>query len=110
MIGKRTWGGLVGISHFIPLVDGGVVTMPDFGMWDPATSEWLIENHGTEPDIEVDIKPQDWAAGRDPQMERGIQELMRIVRERKPRKPKFDKRPRLAPPRLRGAPRKKKKR
>ena len=49
LIGKRTWGGLVGISHDLPLVDGGSVTMPDFGMWDPTSGEWVIENHGVDP-------------------------------------------------------------
>jgi tricorn protease len=87
VIGKRTWGGLVGISHFIPLVDGGVVTMPDFGMWDPATSEWLIENHGTEPDIEVENAPHLVAEGGDPQLERAIEYVLGELKENPPRRP-----------------------
>jgi tricorn protease len=73
VIGKRTWGGLVGISHSLPLVDGGSVTMPDFGMWDPHTGHWAVENHGVDPDIEVENPPDAQAAGRDPQLERAIQ-------------------------------------
>lgn len=87
VIGKRTWGGLVGISQFIPLVDGGVVTMPDFGMWDPATSEWLIENHGTDPDIEVENAPHLVASGADPQLERAIEYVLGELKDNPPRRP-----------------------
>jgi tricorn protease len=73
VIGKRTWGGLVGISHSIPLVDGGVVTMPDFGMWDPKLGDWVVENHGVDPDIEVENVPSDMVKGKDAQLERAIQ-------------------------------------
>jgi tricorn protease len=76
VIGKRTWGGLVGISHSLPLVDGGSVTMPDFGMYDPRTGQWLVENHGVDPDIEVENAPDLMVQGRDPQLERGIQYCM----------------------------------
>ncbi|HET6278921.1 MAG TPA: S41 family peptidase [Candidatus Polarisedimenticolia bacterium] len=87
VIGKRTWGGLVGISQIIPLVDGGVVTMPDFGMWDPAAGEWLIENHGTEPDIEVENAPHLVAAGSDPQLERAIEYVVGELTKNPPRRP-----------------------
>ncbi len=73
LIGMRTWGGLVGISHNLPLVDGGGITMPDFGMWDPYKGEWVIENHGVDPDIEVENTPSEMVSGRDPQLERAIQ-------------------------------------
>ncbi|HKQ98933.1 MAG TPA: S41 family peptidase [Candidatus Polarisedimenticolia bacterium] len=72
VIGKRTWGGLVGISHNLPLVDGGAVTMPDFGMYDPRKGEWLVENHGVDPDIEVENAPDLMVSGHDPQLERAI--------------------------------------
>ena len=72
MIGKRTWGGLVGISHNLPLVDGGGVTMPDFGFWD-LSGKWAVENHGVDPDIEVENPPDALVAGKDPQLERAIQ-------------------------------------
>jgi len=73
LIGMRTWGGLVGISHNLPLVDGGVVTLPDFGMWDPEKGTWLVENHGVDPDIEVENTPSAMVSGHDPQLERAIE-------------------------------------
>jgi tricorn protease len=72
VIGKRTWGGLVGIGHDLPLVDGGSVTMPDFGFWD-TSGQWAVENHGVDPDIEVENFPHLMAKGQDPQLERAIQ-------------------------------------
>jgi tricorn protease len=87
VIGKRTWGGLVGISHDLPLVDGGSVTMPDFGMWDPKTGDWVIENHGVDPDIEVENPPDALVAGHDPQLERGIQYCMEQLKSHPPAKP-----------------------
>ena len=92
VIGKRTWGGLVGISHFLPLVDGGVVTMPDFGMWDPAGPSWVVENHGVDPDIEVENPPHELVAGRDPQLERAIQyvkEQLEAHPHKRPSMPKY---------------------
>ncbi len=73
VIGKRTWGGLVGISHSLPFVDGGSVTMPDFGMYDPRTGQWLVENHGVDPDIEVENAPDLMVKGHDPQLEKAIE-------------------------------------
>jgi tricorn protease len=92
VIGKRTWGGLVGISHDLPLVDGGNVTMPDFGMWDAKSGQWIIENHGVDPDIEVENPPDALVAGHDPQLERGIQyclEEMKSHPAKKPPRPKY---------------------
>lgn len=87
IIGKRTWGGLVGISHDLPLVDGGGVTMPDFGMWDPKSGLWVVENRGVEPDIEVENPPHELVAGRDPQLERAIQYVMEEMGSQPPKKP-----------------------
>ena len=87
LIGMRTWGGLVGISHDLPLVDGGSVTMPDFGMWDPKTGQWIIENHGVDPDIEVENPPHELVAGRDPQLERGIRHCMDELKGRPAKRP-----------------------
>ncbi len=86
VIGKRTWGGLVGISHDLPLVDGGSVTMPDFGMWDTG-GHWTIENHGVDPDIEVENAPADLVAGHDPQLERAIEYSLDQLKRNPPRKP-----------------------
>ena len=72
IIGTRTWGGLVGISHSLPLVDGGSVTMPDFGFWDAKKGVWEVENHGVDPDIELENTPDSMVSGHDLQLERAI--------------------------------------
>src|SRR5207247_9777667 len=54
LIGKRTWGGLVGRAGSPPLMDGGIVTAPSSGVWDPEESQWIAENVGSAPDIEVE--------------------------------------------------------
>jgi tricorn protease len=76
LIGTRTWGGLVGISGGAPLVDGGSVTAPSFSIYDRETNEIIAENRGVDPDIEVDLRPDLFAKGRDPQLERGVEYLM----------------------------------
>ena len=86
LIGKRTWGGLVGISRQIPLIDGGGITMPDFGMYDPYKGEWLVENHGVDPDIEVENAPHLMVAGKDPQLERAIEYIMNQLKTNPPPK------------------------
>lgn len=86
LIGKRTWGGLVGYSHNLPLVDGGGVTMPDFGMWDPYKGEWAVENYGVDPDIEVENTPSDVISGHDAQLERAIQWTLEQLQKDPPRK------------------------
>ena len=72
IVGKRTWGGLVGINGFRALLDGGGVTVPQFGIWSPQDGKWIAENHGIEPDIEVSNTPDTMQEGRDPQLERAI--------------------------------------
>ncbi|HTQ48592.1 MAG TPA: S41 family peptidase [Polyangiaceae bacterium] len=72
VIGKRTWGGLVGISHDLPLVDGGAVTMPDFGVYS-TDGKWIVENHGVDPDMEVENTPESVVDGHDLQLEKAIE-------------------------------------
>ncbi len=72
IIGKRTWGGLVGISRDLPLVDGGSVTMPDFGFYS-TDGKWMIENRGVDPDFEVENTPESMVNGQDLQLEKAIQ-------------------------------------
>jgi tricorn protease len=79
LVGSRTWGGLVGIWDFPAFIDGGVVTVPRGGFFN-LQGEWDVENKGIEPDVEVDVTPQDVAAGRDPQLERGVQEALRMLK------------------------------
>jgi tricorn protease len=76
LIGKRTWGGAVGITEHGPLLDGGVVFVPEFGTAD-AGGRWIIEGHGVDPDIVVEQDPVEVLQGRDPQLERGVGELMK---------------------------------
>jgi tricorn protease len=99
LIGKRTWGGVIGINMRNPLVDGGLTTQPEYSFWFNDVG-WQVENYGTDPDIEVDIAPQDYVAGRDPQLERAVAEAQRLLAEQPPTLPDFGARPRLAPPAL----------
>ena len=99
LIGKRTWGGVVGISPHHALVDGTVTTQPEYSFWFTDVG-WNVENHGTEPDIEVDITPQDYRSGRDPQLERAISEILRLLAEHPIVKPDVTTRPSRALPKL----------
>jgi tricorn protease len=96
LIGKRTWGGVVGIDPYIALVDGGQTTQPEFSFWF-ADVGWGVENHGTDPTIEVEYPPQAYAAGSDPQLERGIAEALRLVAEHPAPTPTPTPRPHWAP-------------
>jgi tricorn protease len=79
LIGTRTWGGVVGIRGDKPFVDMGLSTQPEFAWWE-SEGGWVIENEGVSPDIEVDITPADRVAGRDPQLDRGIEWLVEKIR------------------------------
>ncbi|HUO45458.1 MAG TPA: S41 family peptidase [Acidimicrobiia bacterium] len=83
LIGTRTWGGVVGIWPQQALVDGTVTTQPEFGTWFSDVG-YAVENYGTDPDIEVVFKPQDYAAGRDPQLERGVREVLKLIKKTPP--------------------------
>jgi tricorn protease len=78
LVGTRTWGGLVGIWDGQPLVDGGGITNPRGGFIN-LEGQWDVENKGVAPDIEVEITPKDYAAGHDPQLERGVQEALKLL-------------------------------
>jgi len=75
LIGKRSWGGVVGITNRGPLIDGGQVNVPEFGLTNKQ-GEWIIEGYGVDPDIEVDNDPSSVIAGKDPQLDRAITEVM----------------------------------
>jgi tricorn protease len=81
LIGMRTWGGLIGISGVPPRVVGGGITVPTFRQYSP-TGQWFQEGHGVDPDIQVVDDPTQLAHGVDPQLERGIQEAVRLIGER----------------------------
>lgn len=87
LVGKRTWGGLVGIGGYPSLVDGGMVTAPHFAFYNPE-GEWEVENHGVAPDYEVDLDPQLVRAGRDPQLEKAVELVLKELEKNPPTKPK----------------------
>lgn len=95
LIGKRTWGGLIGISGAPSLIDGGYFTVPTFRMYDP-DGEWFPEGHGVDPDIEVDDDPTQMAKGNDPQLEKAIDYVLNELKKNPPptpmKQPKYEKR------------------
>ncbi|MDJ0706567.1 MAG: S41 family peptidase [Leptolyngbyaceae cyanobacterium MO_188.B28] len=97
LIGKRTWGGVIGIWPRHRLVDGGILTQPEFSFWFKDVG-WSVENYGTDPDIEVEITPQDWAQGKDPQMDKAIALVLEQLEAHPAAPPEFGDRPRLALP------------
>jgi len=85
LIGKRTWGGLVGIGGYPTLIDGGSVTAPHFAFYTPE-GKWEIENHGVAPDVEIELDPKAWREGRDIQLEKAVSWLMEELKKN-PQKP-----------------------
>jgi tricorn protease len=83
LIGKRTWGGLVGIGDYPKLMDGGVVTAPNAAFWFPS-GEWEVENHGVDPDIDVEFDPEAVRAGHDPQLEKAVEVVLEALKKNPP--------------------------
>jgi len=96
LVGKRTWGGVIGINPYHRLVDGTITTQPEFSFWFVDVG-WKVENYGTDPDIDVDIAPHDDRTGNDPQMTKAL-ELIATARAATNGKPHFDPRPLLPLP------------
>jgi tricorn protease len=91
LIGKRTWGGLVGIYDYPQLIDGGFVTAPRVAFWS-TKGEWEVENQGVSPDIEIEFDPQAWRAGRDPQLEKAVEVVIDALKKNplpRPEKPAY---------------------
>lgn len=80
LVGKRTWGGLVGTWDTPPLLDGGRMVAPRGGFFD-VDGKWAVENQGVAPDIDVEMTPKEAIAGNDPQLERAVAEGLRLLRE-----------------------------
>jgi tricorn protease len=80
LVGKRTWGGLVGTWDTPPLIDGGSMIAPRGGFID-RDGKWAVENEGVAPDIDVENTPKEVIAGRDPQLLRAVEEALRLLRE-----------------------------
>ncbi|GHO74059.1 tricorn protease [Ktedonobacter sp. SOSP1-85] len=95
LLGKRTWGGVIGIHPRHRLVDNTVTTQAEFSFWFKDVG-WNVENYGTDPDIEVDIAPQDFARQEDPQLERAVSEVLRVIDEFETLEPQPGERPRLS--------------
>lgn len=83
LIGKRTWGGVIGIWPRHPLVDGTITTQPEFSFWFKEGG-WQVENYGAVPDIEVDITPEEAVLGQDPQLLRAIEETLQLIEAQSP--------------------------
>ena len=83
LVGKRTWGGLVGIGGIPVLIDGGHVTSPSFGFFSPK-GEWDVENHGVDPDVVVEQDAKLVSEGHDPQLETAVSLAMKKLAEEKP--------------------------
>jgi tricorn protease len=94
LIGKKTWGGLVGIYDYPPLLDGGFVTAPRIALYG-LNGEWEVENIGIAPDIEVELDPKLMREGRDPQLEKAVEVVLNLLKQnplpvhKKPAYPKY---------------------
>jgi len=80
LIGKRSWGGVVGIRNSLPLVDGGQFFKPEFAIYSKDGKEWVIEGHGVDPDIVVDNDPGKEFKGEDQQLDRALQEIQAEIK------------------------------
>lgn len=86
VVGTRTWGGTIGIDSRYHLVDGTLVTQPKYAIWLEGYG-WAVENHGVDPDVEVICTPQDYAAGRDVQLDEAVRLALRALEERPAKTP-----------------------
>jgi tricorn protease len=96
LVGRRTWGGLVGMAGAAQLMDGGMTGAPQSGFWNP-NGTWDVENHGVDPDIEVEMDPASVRAGHDPQLEKAVQVVLEALaknpppKHKKPQYPNYQK-------------------
>src|SRR5262249_3697094 len=85
LVGKRTWGGLIGIYDYPQLIDGGMVTAPRLAFWNP-DGKWEVENHGVPADVEVELDPQARRQGHDPQLENAVEVVLGELEKNPPAK------------------------
>lgn len=83
LIGKRTWGGLVGISGNPQLIDGGFISAPTFGFWN-TKGQWDVENHGVDPDIDIENTPDQLAKGVDTQLNKAVETVLDAIKKQGP--------------------------
>lgn len=84
VIGTRTWGGIIGISGSLPYMDGTDIRVPFFTNYDAKTGQWIVENHGVDPDILIDNDPVKEQMGEDQQLEKAIEVALEQLKDRKP--------------------------
>jgi tricorn protease len=99
LVGKRTWGGVIGINPSHRLVDGSLTTQPEYSFWFIDVG-FKVENYGTDPDYEVDIAPHDYRQGSDPQLDKAISLILDILQKNPPKVPEFSNKPSLPIPRV----------
>jgi tricorn protease len=99
LVGKRTWGGVIGIEPYHHLVDGTLTTQPEYSFWFVDVG-WGVENYGTDPDYDVDFAPQDYREGRDPQMDFALRLMDRALEQTQQVQPDLSTRPSLPLPTL----------
>ena len=99
LVGKRTWGGVIGIDPYHHLVDGTLTTQPEFSFWFVDVG-WGVENYGTDPDYDVDIAPHDYRDGKDPQLELALQLMDDALAQYVELRPDLSTRPSLPLPTL----------
>lgn len=99
LVGKRTWGGVIGINPYHHLVDGTTTTQPEYSFWFQDVG-WKVENYGTDPDYDVDVAPQDYREGRDPQMDFALRMMDRALDNATELRPDLSSRPSLPLPTL----------
>ena len=87
VVGTRTWGGIIGISGSLPYMDGTDVRVPFFTNYDAKTGEWIVENHGVDPDILIDNDPVKEQKGIDQQLDKAIEVILEELKNRKPLPP-----------------------
>ncbi len=81
LVGKRTWGGVIGINGQYALRDNSYITQPEYSYWFK-DNEWKVENHGVDPDIEVDISPENYRDGSDPQLDTALREVLADLKKK----------------------------
>jgi len=95
LIGKRTWGGVIGIDGRYQLVDGTTTTQPQYAIWFH-NEGWSVENRGVDPDIEVAYPPQAYVNGSDPQLEVAIKEILKLLEKEPPSSPTLPSKPKTS--------------
>jgi tricorn protease len=97
VVGTRTWGGVIGIEPTLALVDGSLTTQPEYAFWFEDVG-WSVENYGSDPTEEVVMRPQDYVAGRDPQLDRSVELALEALQDYQPDLPARDELPNKALP------------